>query len=376
MAFAFNSVDWRTKDRSLPRPAYFQDAFADYDAGRITKACLLKIQDAAVKDTIKRLEGTGQDLVTDGEQRSSSFATYPLTDTLGGTGLPQNLGVGPDSFCISFADGHTRQLPYLTSGPFKYNTYAYDNFALSKKFATKPMKCTVISPSMMYMIYPSNNPIQSYPKENFIKDLILECVKDIRGCFAAGAKRVSIDFTDGRMAAQDLNLLDTFIDLNNKVLSNFTAEERKDIGVHTADVPYHALLPSLFRINAGYFLIQMASETEKEEALEDIGANLRFDADGVKQVAFIGVMNTLNPHLESPEEIRDVLLLAAKHIGEDQLGATDDCGFSPFSIDHKPKYGGADFAREVAFMKIANRVTGVVLANECLDYTCRGAQQQ
>lgn len=156
-----------------------------------------------------------------------------LISTLGGTGLSQNLGVGPDSFCISFADGHTRQLPYLTSGPFKYNTYAYDNFALSKKFATKPMKCAVISPSMMYMIYPSNNPIQSYPKENFIKDLILECVKDIRGCFAAGAKRVSIDFTDGRMAAQDPNLLDTFIDLNNKVLSNFTAEERKDIGVHT-----------------------------------------------------------------------------------------------------------------------------------------------
>lgn len=33
------------------------------------------------------MEAAGQPIVTDGEQRSSSFATYPLTDTLGGTGL-------------------------------------------------------------------------------------------------------------------------------------------------------------------------------------------------------------------------------------------------------------------------------------------------
>lgn len=44
-------------------------------------------QDVACKDSIERMEATGQQMVTDGEQRASSFATYPLTDTLGGTGL-------------------------------------------------------------------------------------------------------------------------------------------------------------------------------------------------------------------------------------------------------------------------------------------------
>ena len=57
-----------------------QQAFADYDAGKIAAADLRKAQDAAAEDSIKRMEQTGQELVTDGEQRASSFATYPITE--------------------------------------------------------------------------------------------------------------------------------------------------------------------------------------------------------------------------------------------------------------------------------------------------------
>jgi hypothetical protein len=42
----------------------------------------------------------------------------------------------------------------------------------------------------------------------------------------------------------------------------------------------------------------------------------------------------------------------AKHIPVDQLDATDACGFSPFSVDVKPKHGSLDFARDVAFEKL------------------------
>jgi methionine synthase II (cobalamin-independent) len=132
------------------------------------------------------------------------------------------------------------------------------------------------------------------------------------------------------------------------------------------DVDYHELLPSLFQMNAGYFLIQLASEKNKTKVYEEIGKTIRADANGVKQVAFIGVTNPLNPEIETPEQICEVLLEAAKYIPTDQLGATDDCGFSPFSIDVKPKHKGPDFAREVAFQKIANRVKGAKLASEKL----------
>ena len=68
---------------SLPRPMALQEAFANYDAGKIDKKALEEEQDKAAKDSVQRMEQTGEELVTDGEQRISSFATYPIIDTLG-----------------------------------------------------------------------------------------------------------------------------------------------------------------------------------------------------------------------------------------------------------------------------------------------------
>ena len=76
---------------SIPRPLKLQQAFAAYDAKKITKTQLEEEQNAAVADTIKRFEATGSPIITDGEQRVSSFATYPIADTLSGTGLAPNL---------------------------------------------------------------------------------------------------------------------------------------------------------------------------------------------------------------------------------------------------------------------------------------------
>jgi methionine synthase II (cobalamin-independent) len=370
---------------SLPRPAKLQAAYADYDAGKITKEQLEAEQDEAVKDSITRGEATGAPIVSDGEQRWSSFATYAITDTLAGTGLADHLaGDGGQYFAI-FADGHHRQLPRLTGGPFRYQTYAADTLAKSIGFATKPMKQAVIAPSMLALLYPLDSEVPGYSREAFEEDLVGECEKDIRQAFAAGAVRVSIDFTEGRLATRadprnpwtGAGMLPHFIELNNRVLDRFTPEERVNIGVHTcpggdrdsvhsADVPYSNLLPSLFQMNAGYFLIQFASEREKDPVLELIGAHSRDDANGVAQVCYLGVTNPQNPRVESAQEICDLLVRAADFIPKERLGATDDCGFSPFSIDEKPLHGSPDYARDVAFQKIAHRVEGTRMAAERL----------
>ena len=117
---------------------------------------------------------TGETLVTDGEQRAGSFATYPVTDTLAGTGLSANLAADGQYFAI-FDDGHHRQLPRLTSGPLKYKTYAYENLKKSMASAEgKSMKQAVIAPSMLYLLYPLNGTVEGYPKEEFVKDLVNE----------------------------------------------------------------------------------------------------------------------------------------------------------------------------------------------------------
>ena len=77
---------------SLPRPAKLQAAYADYDAGKISKQGSSRPrEEPAVKDSISRFEATGSPVVADGEQWWSSFATYPVTDTLAGTGLADGL---------------------------------------------------------------------------------------------------------------------------------------------------------------------------------------------------------------------------------------------------------------------------------------------
>jgi methionine synthase II (cobalamin-independent) len=369
---------------SLPRPATLQAAIVAYDAGKITKDQLTQEQDAACLDSIKRMEATGSPIVSDGEQRVSSFATYPLADTLAGTGLAENLAGDGQYFAI-FTDGHHRQLPRLTGGPFRYKTFAAEYVEKAKRMATKPIKQAVIAPSMLALLYPLDGEVKGYTREQFLSDLCDECEKDIRKALKAGASRVSIDFTEGRLACRNdprnpwtgRKMLASFIELNNRVIDRFSAEERKNIGIHTcpggdcdathsADVDYADLLPSMFRMNAGYFLIQLASEKDKERVYKLIGEHSRKDANGVPQVAFIGVINPQNPRVETPQEVCDDLMLASKYIPKERLGATDDCGFSPFSIDVKPKHGSPDVARDIAFQKIKSRIEGARMASEKL----------
>ena len=158
-------------------------------------------------------------------------------------------------------------MPRLTAGPFRYERYADSYLDVASDTRTRPLKQAVISPSALSLMYPAEG-IPGYSREQFIDDLLAEHETEIRRCFAKGAYKVQIDFTEGRLAMKmdpSGQLLHSFIDLNNLALSRFSAEERQRIGVHTcpggdrdsthsADVDYAELLPSLFRAEGRQFL--------------------------------------------------------------------------------------------------------------------------
>jgi len=343
---------------SIPRPPRLLEALREFRAGRLSKETLDGFYDEALRDTIRRFEETGSPMIGDGEQTKSSFATYPLE------GLPN---IQADGVVIAFADGHTRQLPRLTTGPFRYGIQAERYVKAAQRYATRTLKQAVISASALSLIYPSEG-IEGYDRETFFNDLVAEAVADIRGCLDAGARHVQIDFTEGRLAVKldpSKQLLGQFIALNNRVLGQFSAEERKRIGVHTcpggdhdsthsADVDYAELLPSLFSLEAGNFYMQLASEKDPDHVLSVVRDNLR-----PGQRVYVGVIDVLNPDVETPEQVRDRVLRAAEYIPLDQLGTTDDCGFSPFEDD-------TSTGRDTAFAKITARVEGTRLAAEVL----------
>ena len=81
---------------SIPRPVELVAAWGDRQAGRISVERFEQITENALRDTIRRFEGTGSPVITDGEQAKSSFATYPLD---GATGLAF------DGVVVPFEDG-------------------------------------------------------------------------------------------------------------------------------------------------------------------------------------------------------------------------------------------------------------------------------
>ena len=344
---------------SLPRPAALLEAVERTDS---EDPRLDPLYDAAIRDTIEQFEATGSPVITDGEQRKyHNFWTYCVH------GLPNT---SPDGFKIPFAAGHTRRMPRLTAGPFRYKRYADSYLDVAKRYTHRPLKQAIISPSALSLMYPAEG-IPGYSREQFITDLLAEHESEIRRCFAKGALKVQIDFTEGRLAMKidpTGQLLHSFIDLNNLALSRFSSDERQRIGVHTcpggdldsthsADVDYAQLLPALFQLRAGNFYIALAGERDRAHVLEIIRRHMK-----PEQRIFVGVVSPIDPRIETREEVRDRVLEAARYIPIRQLGTTDDCGFSPFCDD-------TSTTRETAFAKIRARVEGTALASAALGAT-------
>jgi 5-methyltetrahydropteroyltriglutamate--homocysteine methyltransferase len=342
---------------SIPRPKALQDGMNASASGRISQGELDTLYDDAVRDTLRRFEETGSPVVTDGEQRKPSFATYPIA------GLTD---LTPGGVTIPFTDGHTRQLPVLTAGPFRYTTKAWSYLDAIRGQTSAKLKQGVISASALSLLYPQNG-IAAYPREAFLEDLVAEAASELRGCIERGAI-VQIDFTEARLSLKldpSGTLLSSFVDLNNRVLGQLTDEERARVGVHTcpggdqdsthsADIAYDDLLPGLFRLNVDTFYVQLASEADRVRVLKLLG-----DHAGGSRRIFVGVIDPINPRVETPDEVRDRVLEAARYIDPGHLGTTDDCGFSPFGDD-------TSTSRDTAFAKIQARITGTAMASSAL----------
>src|SRR5437868_8092733 len=247
---------------SIPRPPRLIEAAL---AGDGVDPGLDPLYDEAVRDTVERFEATGSPVITDGEQQKyHNFWTYCVH------GLPNT---APDGFKIPFSAGHVRRMPRLTGGPFRYQRHADSYLDVALRYAHKPVKQAVISPSALSLMYPPDE-IPGYSREQFINDLLGEHETEVRNCLRKGAHAVQIDFTEGRLAVKidpTGELLANFIDLNNLALTRFSAQDRRRLGVHTCpgsdrdsthsgEVDYALLLPGLSGLQVGNFYVALAVE--------------------------------------------------------------------------------------------------------------------
>src|SRR5436190_2068842 len=126
---------------SIPRPIRLIEALASIDS---TDPKLEPLYEAAIQDTIEKFEATGSPVITDGEQRKyHNFWTYCVH------GLPNTT---PEGFKIPFSAGHTRRMPRLTSGRFRYRRYADSYLDTARRYTDLPLKQAVISPSALSLM--------------------------------------------------------------------------------------------------------------------------------------------------------------------------------------------------------------------------------
>ena len=266
---------------------------------------------------------------------------------------------------MPFEDGHTRQLPRLTTGPFRYATHASTYLTAAKRLTTLPVKQAVISASALSLLYPESG-IAGYPRDAFLSDLVSEAVADIRGCLDQGADSVQIDFTEGRLSlkldphrraprtvhrAEQPRSRSLFATRSGGA----SACTRARAAIATRRTAPMSTMPACCRrcseLRVGRFYVQLASEADPKRVLGIIREHRQPD-----QIVFVGVTDPINPARRDagagpgPHSARRASTSLSR-----RLGTTDDCGFAPFADD-------ASTSRDIAFEKIRARVAGTALA--------------
>ena len=320
-------------------------------AGRTSAEDLEALYDEAVADTLRRFEATGSPVITDGEQRKPSFATYPIAglDSLAQGGVT-----------IPFADGHTRQLPVITSGPFRYAANAWEILRPGPSEDDTAAQAGRDLRVGAQPAVPAGGPARLSPRG------LRRGSRGVSGGRDPGMPGTRRDHRSDRLhrsppLAQARSVgrpAWMFVDLNNQVLDSLSEDERRRVGVHTcpggdqnsthsADVDYAELLPGLLP-DERRRLLRPAGQRDRSGAGppdpwrtgDGRPADLRRGRRPDRPAGRVAGGGPRPRSSRPPGSSRP-----------DRLGTTDDCGFSPFGDD-------TSTSRDTAFAKIRARVEG------------------
>jgi 5-methyltetrahydropteroyltriglutamate--homocysteine methyltransferase len=129
---------------SLLRPPAIKQARADFAAGRIDAAALQAIEDAAIRDVVRKQEDVGLKAVTDGEFRRAWWHF----DFLGGL---EGVSVVEADHGIQFQGVQTKAQTLKVTGKIGFDGhFMLDHFRFLKSVATVTPKMTIPSPSVLH----------------------------------------------------------------------------------------------------------------------------------------------------------------------------------------------------------------------------------
>ncbi|HUA18624.1 MAG TPA: 5-methyltetrahydropteroyltriglutamate--homocysteine S-methyltransferase [Bryobacteraceae bacterium] len=327
---------------SLLRPPELLQAREDEKQGRISKADLHRVEDAAIRDVVKRQEDLGLEGVTDGEFRRASWHMDFLYQVGGVAKVPGSKSVQfrNEQGVIEF----TPAAHQITSKLHLDQCIFRDDFAFLKSVATATPKLTIPSPSMMhYRSGRAGLDPAIYPDvDEFWHDLAQVYAQEITelaklGCTYLQLDDISLAYLNDPAQRETVNKLGEdgehahirHIQVINAALANKPAG--MSICTHlcrgnfrsswAASGGYDHVAEALFgelKVD-GYFL-------EYDDARSGTFAPLRFVPQGKKIV--LGLVTTKKGDLEKKDDLKRRIDEAAQYVPLDQLCLSPQCGFS------------------------------------------------
>jgi 5-methyltetrahydropteroyltriglutamate--homocysteine methyltransferase len=325
---------------SMLRPSYLQEARAAFQAGQMTLPQFKRIEDRAVDQVIATQEGSGVEVVSDGEMRRFLFMG-PITETVSGIELVEHGTVMP----WASPEGETEWAApaAVTSKLEKKRSLVCEEYSYARGRARLPLKVTVPSPLVLYGFWSTRYSTAAYSDAfAMFTDAAAVGRSEIEELVALGCEYIQVDapelatLVDPRVRdwadAQGMpaeRMLTEGIDLINDMVAGISGVRLaihlcrgNNAGMWMASGGYDYIAGALFDRATAFDAFLLEYDDARSGSFEPLAK-----ASQDKQVV-LGLVTTKSPRQETAAELVARVDEAARSFPRDQLGICTQCGFA------------------------------------------------
>jgi 5-methyltetrahydropteroyltriglutamate--homocysteine methyltransferase len=324
---------------SLKRPAELVSAWRDWEAGKLTHDALREVQDRAIREVIAMQEAIGLPVVTDGEFRRGGWSRGFLSAVEGFDFRASKLTFQNDEGFSTPSPA-----PVVTKRVRRARPIVTEDFKFIQSVATRRAKVTMPTPSHMHFgqFKDAVDP-KIYPDADaYWNDMIAVFQQEIEDLYAAGCRYLQLDevplalLCDGKIRALARSegddpdkLVALYVDVLNRAIAGRPADMTVAMhlcrgnmeGLWMGDGGYAPIAEALFtRCDVDAYLLEYDSPRAGDFApLRHLPAGKR---------AYLGIISTKNPALESSDDLMRRIEDAARYAPMERLGICPQCGFA------------------------------------------------
>jgi 5-methyltetrahydropteroyltriglutamate--homocysteine methyltransferase len=325
---------------SMLRPSYLKEARAAFEQGEVSAHDFKRVEDRAVDQVIALQEGTGVEVVTDGEMRRFLFMG-PITETVEGI-EPVEQG-NPMPWATAEKELEWALPVAVTSKLRKRRSLVTEEYSYARARARLPLKATVPSPLVLFGFWNPRYSTSAYSEAfEMFADAAEVGRSEIQELVSLGCEYIQIDapelatlvdprvrdWTESlgmpaeRMLTEGIDLINGMVEGVSGVRLGIHLCRGNNAGMWMASGGYDFIAQALFERATAFDAYFLEYDDARSGSFEPLSK-----APDDKQVV-LGLVSTKKPEVETPEELISRIEEAARVFPREQLALSTQCGFA------------------------------------------------